>query len=88
VDVLEHLEDPLAFLRTLRAALTSGGKAFSTAALNAPNADHIYLYRKPEEVLRQLTAAGFALEESWLGAAYRPPALDLPVPLVAAFVVT
>src|SRR5207248_1720568 len=40
VEVLEHLEDPVAFLRTLRAALLPGGRAFITAALNAPHVDH------------------------------------------------
>ncbi|HJV22362.1 MAG TPA: class I SAM-dependent methyltransferase [Holophagaceae bacterium] len=88
VEVLEHLEDPLAFLRTLRAALLPGGRAFITAALDAPNADHIYLYRKPDEVLTQLLEAGFTLEQSWVGAAHAPAALGLPVPLAAAFVVS
>ena len=87
VEVLEHLEDPLTFLRALRAGLAPGGKAFITAALDAPNADHIFLYRKPEEVMQQLIAAGFTLEQSWLGAAYPPSAPGVPVPLAAAFVV-
>ncbi len=88
VEVLEHLEDPLTFLRALRTGLPPGGKAFITAALDAPNADHIFLYRKPEEVMQQLVTAGFTLEQSWLGAAYSPAAPGLPVPLAAAFVVT
>lgn len=87
VEVLEHLEDPTAFLRTLRAALAPGGRAFITAALNAAHSDHIYLYRSPDEVQRQLETAGFALEQSFTGAAYAPPAAGVPVPLAAAFVV-
>jgi SAM-dependent methyltransferase len=87
VEVLEHLEDPAKFLRALREALTPGGHAFITAALNAPHVDHIYLYEKPEEVIQQLTSAGFALEQAFIGAAFKPRLPDLPVPTVAAFIV-
>ena len=87
VEVLEHLEDPVTFLRALRAALAPGGKAFITAALNAAHADHIYLYRNAEEVWRHLEAAGFALEQSFVAAAFAPPEPGVPVPLAAAFVV-
>lgn len=87
VEVLEHLEDPVGFLRALRAALQPGGRAFITAALNAAHADHIYLYRSADEVLQQLQAAGFVLEQSLLAAAYAPPAAGVPVPMAAAFVV-
>jgi hypothetical protein len=88
VEVLEHLENPPAFLHALRTGLAPGGKAFITAALDAPNADHIYLYRKPEQVLEHLAGAGFTLEQSWIGAAYAPSGPGLPVPLAAAFIVT
>jgi SAM-dependent methyltransferase len=87
VEVLEHLEDPLTFLKCLRAALAPGGRAFITAALNAAHADHIYLYRSPQEVWQQLEAAGFAVEQSLTAAAYAPPGAGVPVPLAAAFVV-
>ena len=87
VEVLEHLEDPVGFLRVLREALTPGGRAFITAALNAPHVDHIYLYRNPEDVLDQLEMAGFALEQSFVAPAFSPPAPGSPVPTVAAYVV-
>jgi 2-polyprenyl-3-methyl-5-hydroxy-6-metoxy-1,4-benzoquinol methylase len=86
VEVLEHLEDPVAFMRGLRAMLRDGGKAFITAALNAPNPDHIYLYRTGEEVLEQLQEAGFELEQYQYLSAHRPPAKGVPVPQVAAFI--
>ncbi|WP_340646699.1 class I SAM-dependent methyltransferase [Phenylobacterium sp.] len=87
VEVLEHLEDPVAFLKLLRRTLAPGGRAFITAALDAANADHIYLYRTSEEVQVHLQAAGFALEQAFLGAAYKPAQAGAPVPLAAAFVV-
>ncbi len=87
VEVLEHLDDPVAFLRGLKRNMAPGGKAFITAALSAAHADHIYLYRNAGEVLEQLLEAGFSLEQSFVGAAYKPRAPGVPVPEAAAFVV-
>ena len=87
VEVLEHLEDPLEFLRALRAALLPGGRAFITAAVNAAHADHIYLYRNAHEVEQQLIDAGFAIEQGFSASAFTPPDVGVPVPVAAAFVV-
>lgn len=87
VEVLEHLENPLEFLRALRAALVPGGRAFITAAVNAAHADHIYLYRSAHEVEQQLVEAGFAIEQGFSASAFAPPETGVPVPVAAAFVV-
>jgi SAM-dependent methyltransferase len=86
VEVLEHLEDPVTFLKGLRAMLRPGGQAFITTALTAPNADHIYLYTVCAEVVDQLQAAGFVVEEYREERAYEPRK-DEPVPRIAAFIV-
>jgi SAM-dependent methyltransferase len=88
VEVLEHLEDPVTFLRGLRSALRPGGKAFITAAVNAAHADHIYLYRDAGAVWKHLEAAGFTIEQSFAATAFAAPGPGVPVPVAAAFVVT
>lgn len=87
VEVLEHLDDPVAFLRGLRRNMEPGARAFITAALNAAHTDHIYLYRNAHEVLAHLIEAGFTLEQSFVGSAYKPASTGLPVPEAAAFIV-
>jgi hypothetical protein len=58
-----------------------------TAAITAPNADHIYLYWKPDDVIGQLRQAGFTVEDFVEEYAYEG-APGEHVPRVAAFIVT
>jgi 2-polyprenyl-3-methyl-5-hydroxy-6-metoxy-1,4-benzoquinol methylase len=69
VEVLEHLEDPPTFLRALYGMLRKDGVGYITAAINAPNADHIYLYRSISDVLEEIKYAGFKILkfEEYLG---------------------
>jgi len=87
VEVLEHLDDPVAFLRSLRLCMAPGAKAFITAAVNAAHSDHIHLYRNGNEVLDHLNEAGFTMEQCYIGAAYKPTSVGVPVPEAAAFIV-
>jgi 2-polyprenyl-3-methyl-5-hydroxy-6-metoxy-1,4-benzoquinol methylase len=85
VEVLEHLEDPKQFLRSLYSILKNGGIAFVTAAVNAPNFDHIYLYRSLNEVAAQISAAGFKIIDSAEYIAYAPASQEI-APSSAVFI--
>lgn len=87
VELLEHMEDPSQLLAALRRLLQAGGRAFITTALNAPSADHIYLYRDSIEVAGQLEQAGFGVEQSFTAPAFLPRRPGAVVPTVAAFIV-
>ena len=87
VEVLEHLSDPQLFLHHLRKLLKKGGYGFITAALTAPNADHIYLYWQPDDVIKQLVAAGFEVQDYTEERAYEGQPEEY-VPKVAAFIIT
>jgi len=86
-DVLEHLEDPPAFLRSLRRMLRPGGTGFIATVITSANTDHIYLYNSWEEIRDQLVDAGFRVLDHQEDIAYEPRA-DEPVPRLAAFLVT
>lgn len=88
VEVLEHLEDPVAFLHGIRTILAANGRAFIATAMNAANADHIYLYRSPAEVIAQLLATGFDIEQYAVAPAAVPRRAGVAIPEVIAFVVT
>ncbi len=87
VEVLEHLSDPQLFLNHLRRLLRPGGYGFVAVALTAPEADHIYLYWTPDDVIKQLVAAGFSVHDYAEHPAYAGQPGEI-IPRVAAFIVS
>lgn len=88
IEVLEHLEDPQAFLNRLCRMLEPGGYGLISAAVTAPNADHIYLYNNAQEVIVQLERAGLRVLDFVEDRAYEPRRPGESVPVNAAFIVT
>ena len=86
--MLEHLEDPLSFLKALLRMLEPGGYGMVTAAVTAPNADHIYLYNSAQEVVAQIEEAGFKVVEYREDRAYEPTRPSESAPINAAVIVT
>jgi 2-polyprenyl-3-methyl-5-hydroxy-6-metoxy-1,4-benzoquinol methylase len=62
-EVLEHLEDPLRALQSLKAWMQAGGRIWINMPVNSPAPDHLYLLRTPEEMLDLISAAGLELEQ-------------------------
>lgn len=87
VEVLEHLENPVEFVRELYRVLKPGGVGFITAAITAPNADHIYLYRDVGQLEQDLRGCGFVIIESKEFAGY-PPRNNESVPRNGICIVT
>ena len=63
-EVCEHLEAPGLALSNLRGVMTQGGRIFVNVPVNSPAIDHIYLFKKPEEVVELVRGAGFEIEET------------------------
>ena len=61
--LLEHLDEPVAALGTVKSLLAKGGYIFVNLPLNAPMPDHLQLLRSPEEAAKILTDGGFRVIE-------------------------
>jgi len=57
-EVLEHVEDPAAFLRRIRELAAPEAFIFVTTCINAPEIDHIYLYGSESEVVAMFADCG------------------------------
>lgn len=57
-EVLEHVEQPAAFLRRIAALARPGAFIYVTTCVNAPAIDHIHLFRSPAEVEALLAEHG------------------------------
>ncbi|ELR7241974.1 methyltransferase domain-containing protein, partial [Campylobacter coli] len=62
-EVLEHVEQPLQFMKDVKTLLNDGGEIFATIPINAPAIDHIYLFSHPDEVKDLLKNAGLKIKE-------------------------
>ncbi|MDA0740609.1 MAG: class I SAM-dependent methyltransferase [Bacteroidetes bacterium] len=86
-EVLEHLERPQDFIHCLGEMLEDGGKMFLTAALNAANRDHIYLYEGIEDIRNQVLESGLKILSSGSFYAYGGASRSQRTPEVAAFII-
>jgi 2-polyprenyl-3-methyl-5-hydroxy-6-metoxy-1,4-benzoquinol methylase len=62
--LLEHVEDPWAFLRRIRGHLRpETGRLFTMVPTNTAHPDHLVLFRSVDEIRAMYTASGFAVAE-------------------------
>jgi len=85
-EVLEHLEDPESFIKSLYLSTRPGGWGYITAAINAAHTDHIYLYRSPDEVRKQIEAAGWEVKDVQIEENYPEKPINFR-PTIAGFLV-
>ena len=83
-EVLEHLEEPDQMVNRLFDSVKSGGQGYITAAINAGHTDHIYLYRKPEEVEAQIAAAGWEVVDVQIESNYKEKPIEFR-PTIAGY---
>ncbi|MBI4404421.1 MAG: class I SAM-dependent methyltransferase [Deltaproteobacteria bacterium] len=65
-EVLEHIEDPLSFLRKIASIATRTSFIYLSTAINSPAVDHIYLFPSPESVAHLISEAGFRIRSQLL----------------------
>lgn len=62
-EVLEHVEQPLQFMKEVKTLLNEGGEIFATIPINAPAIDHIYLFSHPDEIKDLMEKSGLKIKE-------------------------
>jgi 2-polyprenyl-3-methyl-5-hydroxy-6-metoxy-1,4-benzoquinol methylase len=65
-EVIEHVENPLEFIKKAEELLSPGGILFLTTCLNAPAIDHLYNWESIVHLESQLTSGNFIVEDRLL----------------------
>lgn len=60
-EVIEHVENPSAFLKKFNDLLSENGKIYISTATNSPFPDHIYLFQKTDDIEAIIYEAGFVV---------------------------
>lgn len=76
-EIIEHLENPLAFLRKISGFLSPEGAIYLTTPVNAPMIDHIYLFNNVPEIRDLIASAGLEIVMEKM-----VPSRDLPERLI------
>ena len=62
-ELLEHTPEPQLLLDRIRQSLRPGGIAYLTGAVNAPQSDHVSLFRSGEELTSLVEGRGFRIRQ-------------------------
>lgn len=62
-EILEHLDDPKSILVKLSKLLSDRGSFWITTPTNAPALDHVYLFKKKEDIMDLVTDAGLKITD-------------------------
>jgi 2-polyprenyl-3-methyl-5-hydroxy-6-metoxy-1,4-benzoquinol methylase len=63
-EVLEHVEQPQAFLRRIHELAKDDAFIYITTCVNAPAVDHIYLWRSTDDLEAMIEASGFRITKA------------------------
>jgi SAM-dependent methyltransferase len=85
-ELLEHVPEPEVLLDRMRRGLRPGGVAYLTGAVNAPQSDHVSLFRSPEELIALVERRGFQISRQ-LAVCHPKRRGELNPPMVVAMVV-
>lgn len=62
-EVLEHVEKPLAFLEKIYSIVNEDSFIYITTCANAPEIDHLFLFKSDQEVIDMVHEAGFKIDQ-------------------------
>ena len=62
-EILEHVEDPVSFLKRMRELAAPNALLFITTCINAPAVDHIYLYEDFQSIKEHISISGLKISK-------------------------